>query len=119
MSQDLALSSDHDIYLEDNDFALVAGPDESAQSILIRLWTYYGEWFLDTSLGTPHYEKILGNPFRPNNQAAIYRRRILATEGVTAIENFSYSRVARNLEVSATARLTDGSIVPIIVGVPG
>lgn len=117
MSQDLDLNSDHDIYLQDDDFVLVAGPDESAQSIKIRLWAYLGEWFLDTSLGTPHYEEVLGNPFRPNNQAAVYRRRILATGGVRSIESFSFARVARQLEVNATARLIDGSTVPIIISV--
>jgi len=117
MAQDLALNTDHDIDFDGDDFVLVAGPDQAAQSILIRLWAYLGEWFLDTSLGTPHYQQILGNPFRPNNQAAIYRRRILGTNGVRSIENFSFARVGRDLEVNAIARLDDGSSVPINITV--
>lgn len=117
MGQDLALNSDHDLDFNGDDFILTAGPDKTAQSILIRLWAYLGEWFLDTSIGTPHYQQVLGQPFRPNNQAAVYRRRILNTEGVRSIENFSFARVGRDLEVNAIARLADGSRVPINITV--
>jgi hypothetical protein len=116
MAQDFELDSNHDLAVTD-DFGLVAGPDESAQSIKIRLWAYLGEWFLDTSLGTPHYEEVLGNPFRPENQAAVYRRRILQTQGVVSIQDFGFSRIARELSVNATARLQDGSTVPVNIEV--
>ena len=117
MSQDLKLNTDHDIAIEEGDLVLVAGPDESAQSILIRLYAYFGEWFLDTSLGTPHYEKILGKPFRLDNQAAVYRRRVLQTEGVVSIGNVSFSRTNRVLSFNANAILEDGSTVPINITV--
>lgn len=117
MAQDLKLDDNHDLAIENNDLQLVSGPDEAAQSILIRLCTYFGEWFLNTGLGTPHYQKILGNPFRPENQAAIYRRRILQTEGVDKIETFSFTRINRELRVNATVKLVDGSTVPVSITV--
>ena len=117
MSQDLKLDSNHDMAIEGNDIVLVAGPDEAAQSILIRLYAYYGEWFLDTSLGTPHYQEVLGNPFRVDNQAAVYRRRVLQTPGTKSIENVSFSRINRQLSFNANAILEDGSTVPISITV--
>jgi hypothetical protein len=117
MSQDIKLDDNHDLAIENNDIQLVSGPDESAQSILIRLYAYFEEWFLNTSLGTPHYQNVLGNPFRPENQAAIYRRRILQTEGVDSIEIFSFTRINRELRVNATVKLVDGSTVPISITV--
>lgn len=117
MAQDLKLDSNHDLAIENNDLQLVTGPDESAQSILIRLYAYFGEWFLNTSLGTPHYQSVLGNPFRPENQAAIYRRRILQTEGVDKIETFGFTRINRELRVNATVKLVDGSTVPVSITV--
>jgi hypothetical protein len=60
-----------------------------AQSIKSRLLLVLGEWFLDTSDGTP-WPSIMGiKPYDPATVEAAIRDRILGTQGVTAITEFS------------------------------
>ena len=92
----------HDIYTgDDNDLALVSDADQVAQHVKIRLWTYLEEWFLDINAGTPYFQSILGRIYRPQEAAAIIRRRILDTPGVDRVENFNFSLTNRNLSITS------------------
>lgn len=105
---DIALSDDHDIYLDStNDLSLVENSDETPQYIKIRLLSYYGEWFLNTTLGTPYFQSILGRVFRPQEAAAIIRARILATTNVDKINEFDFNLTNRNLSISAEVQIDD------------
>lgn len=79
---------------------LVNSPACVGQAVLTRLELFTGEWFLDTSEGTPYSTEILGN-----NTGAIYdlaiQDRILNTEGVNAINQYASSKDSnRDLSVS-------------------
>lgn len=103
----MELSSEYDIYTEDGDLVLVQDEDQVAQYVEIRLLSYLGEWFLNTDLGTPYFQSILGRVFRPAEAAAILRRRILATEGVDKIVSFDFNLTNRALSVSADIQIND------------
>jgi len=80
---------------------LVNSPAAVAQAVQTRLNLYTGEWFLDTSEGTPYSTEILGN-----NTGSIYdlaiQERILNTEGVSEIVTYQSSKSAqRALTVQA------------------
>lgn len=59
-----------------------------AQAVQTRLLLYLGEWFLDTTDGTPWFQNILGKQF--NSDPTIYvKQRVLGTPNVTAIVSFN------------------------------
>ena len=78
-------------------------PDAVAQAVLTRLRLWQGEWFLDTTAGTPYLQSILGAVHGHDADAAI-RARVLGTEGVTAILAYQSSRdpSTRKLTVAMT-----------------
>lgn len=81
---------------------LVNTPETVAQAVLTRLRLVRGEWFLDTSEGTPYLTQILGEHTKGLYDQAI-KTRILNTPGVVSIvEYVSLMDAARNLAVSCT-----------------
>lgn len=57
---DIALhAKDHDILIKDGDFLLIDNAERVAQQIKVKLLTFLGEWFLDTTWGVPYLEYIL------------------------------------------------------------
>jgi hypothetical protein len=78
-------------------------PEAVAQAVQTRLELFTGEWFLDTSDGTPWRTDVLGK----YTQAAydiVLKDRILGTEGVLSIEAYSstLNRQTRALSVQAS-----------------
>jgi hypothetical protein len=63
-------------------------PASVAQAIKTRLLLWVGEWFLDTTDGTPWKSQVLGPRAGTNPDAAI-KQRILGTPGVKAIVDYS------------------------------
>lgn len=70
-----------------------------AQLISSRLRLWYGEFFADTSDGTPWAQDVLGNRKTSTYDEAI-KERILDTPGVVSIKNYSSTLVNRKLSVS-------------------
>ena len=59
-------------------------PDAPAQAVLTRLHLEQGEWFLDTSDGTPWRTRVLG--FRTEDtRDPVIKMRVLGTKGVKSI----------------------------------
>jgi DNA-binding phage protein len=108
MTTDIALNNYHDIYLDTtNDLVLAFDPEQVAQSLKIRLLSYLGEWFLNTNDGTPYFQSILGQIYRPQNASAIIRKRILDTEGVDKLLKFDFNLTNRKLSISASVKIGD------------
>ncbi len=90
---------------------LVNTPATVAQAVLTRLRLFTGEWFLDTSEGTPYASDVLGKYTTGVYDAAI-RERILGTDGVVSITAYSSSldRATRQLSINATISSAYGPI---------
>lgn len=78
-------------------------PEAPAQAVQTRLALRTGEWFLDTSAGTPWNTKVLGK-FTASVRDATLRKRIIGTQGVTEITAYSstFDPATRKFSVEAT-----------------
>lgn len=63
-------------------------PEAPAQAVLTRLHMELGEWFLDTTDGTPYQTRVLGK-YTGSTRDPVLRSRILGSTGVTSIESYS------------------------------
>lgn len=83
---DIALhANDHDILIKDGDFLLIDNAERVAQQIKIKLLTFLGEWFLDTTWGVPYLEYILVK--QPNQELIkqILSEQILSVDDVKSL----------------------------------
>jgi hypothetical protein len=89
---DFALNDDCDLSIKNGKIVPALDADEVIQRIRTHLWRYYGEWFLDTTLGMPWYGgvKLLGN--KNFTLAGLYvRKEILNVYGVSQIVSVAVS----------------------------
>ncbi len=77
-------------------------PEAPAQAALTRMYLFLGDWFLDTSDGTPWNTQVLGY-YTANTRDPVIQSRILGTQGVSAILSYSSNvvRDARSFTVNA------------------
>lgn len=81
---------------------LVDSPQAVLQAIRTRFRLFEGEFFIDTSAGTPWFTDILGENTQPLYDAAI-QERILATIGVASLSEYAsvLNKDSRGLSVQA------------------
>jgi len=109
---DLKLDSNGDIAIENDDLVLIDGVDAVAQSVTISLKTFQGEWFLDTRVGFPYFERVLGQKPRLSELEQLYREAILKVPGMLSITdlNIDFDGATRELSVDFRGQTTDGPI---------
>lgn len=90
---DLKLDDDtHDLAFVNGDFQITQEESESLkQRLIIKLLTFQEEWFLDTTLGTPWYQSILGKNRAKETIDSILKSSILSEPEVIQIESFKSS----------------------------
>ena len=84
-----------------NTLFLINEPSAVAQAVLTRLRLFQGEWFLDTTLGMPWFQQVLGFNTQAARDAAI-QNTILGTPGVNQIVSYTSTVVDRKLQVECT-----------------
>lgn len=84
-------------------------PNAVAQAVMTRLKVFEGEWFLDTTYGTPYSSQILGAGTISTYDAAI-QQVILGTQGVTSIASYAsgVDPATRSAVVSCTINTVYG-----------
>lgn len=105
---DLRLNSSGDLDLTGDALALTPTFTEAiSQHIKIRLRFFLGEWFLNTSLGIPYFERIMVKT--PDLQAisAIFQEAITETAGIDSVLQFKLDldTITRALTVTFTAKM--------------
>jgi hypothetical protein len=103
-----------DIDLSTGDVMLVDGADAIIQHLHIRLRFFLGEWFLDTRLGVPYFQKLLGHRIDNALIQSIFRKAVLGTPGVKAVRSLSvdFENDTRKLFIRFSAILA-GSAEPV------
>jgi hypothetical protein len=90
---------------------LIDGIDAIEQDVWVRLQFFKGEWFLDTRVGVPYFEEILGQKPRLTAIAGIFRDVIMTTPGITGVLDLDiqFDGATRKLSVSFTGQTALGS----------
>lgn len=85
-----------------------------AQRLRIRMLTFEGEWFLDTTYGVPYWQRILGQ--KPTKSAIdqILQQEVLSENGVKEIVSFTSSFVNRQYSASFQVRVVNGEVTDTI-----
>lgn len=90
-----------------------------AQRLKVRLQTFLGEYFMNTSIGVPYYQRIFGKIKNKSTIDTIFQREILSDEGVIEITSYrsDLDVSTRYLEVTFTVRTSEGVTNPITINV--
>lgn len=90
-------------------------PEAVAQAIKTNLGLIQGEWFLDTTIGTPYQARILGMGRLATYDQAI-KETILNTQGVKSILTYSsnYQPTNRSASVACTVDTVYGKIAATV-----
>lgn len=112
MAYDFALSAkNHDIIIQDGDFLLIDNAERVAQQIKIVLWTWLGEWFLDSRKGVDYRGYILVKNPNLNHCKTILENAIIGVDGVNNVSvSLDYDSKERTLTASYSAD-TDYGVV--------
>ena len=85
------------------------------QRLHIRLNTFEGEWFYDSSVGVPYFQGILGQQFSQSIIDNTLRRTIIETEDVIELTEYSssFDRMSRTYNLSFTVTTSTGDLVDV------
>lgn len=86
-----------------------------AQRLLIRLRTFYQEWFMNTEYGVPYLERILGKKVKQSTVDAIIQEHIYKERGVTEIISFSSTMRNRDYSCRFSVRTDVGTVTEEII----
>lgn len=90
----------------------ISGSDAVAQAIKTRLLLLTSEWWEDQADGTPLFQSIIGTTGTEENLESvdlIIKERIINTENVDEITDYSSTYENRNFSVSCTVNTTFGT----------
>ena len=109
---DLKLDGYHDLLIRDGRLVLVEGANQTAQQIKIALLTFFGEWFMDTTIGVPYFEQVLIKSPEKAKIENVFRRKILEVTNVKRVLALKteFDRQARALMVSFEVQINNGVI---------
>lgn len=107
---DLLLDEGGDLVLTSD--ANPKGTHAIGQAIVQALKTYAAEVFVDTTLGIPYYQQLLGQKAPASTWDAVLQSVVLTTPGVTQLTSWKstpdYAR--RTLSISFSATTTSGIV---------
>lgn len=87
-----------------DDSFLINTPECVAQAVKTRFELWKGQWFLDTTEGTPYIQSVLGKQ-RPDVYNLAIRDRISSTPGVLSILSFDTVNDGTTRRVSFTVSI--------------
>lgn len=91
-------------FSQGDDTWLINSPEAVAQAIKTRFLLWYGQWFLDSTAGTPWIQSVLGKQ-KPETYNLAIRQHILETQGVNSIVSFTTDLNTKTRRVTFTATI--------------
>ncbi|WYN05062.1 hypothetical protein ISREJYDI_CDS0097 [Pseudomonas phage UNO-G1W1] len=95
--------------------------DVVAQRLRIKLYTFYGEWFLDGTIGVPYIQQIFGKVRKKSTVDLIFQGIISNDPGVIEIVSFT-SEISpqRGYTMTFTVRVLDNTeSLPLTITIGG
>lgn len=95
--------------------------DIVAQRLRIKLYTFYGEWFLNTTIGVPYIQQIFGKVRSKPTVDLIFQGLIAADPGVIEILSFTSEITSeRGYTMTFSVRVADNTAsLPITISIGG
>jgi hypothetical protein len=95
--------------------------DVVAQRLRIALYTFYGEWFLDSTIGVPYMQQVFSKVRKKSTIDLIFQGIIIADEGVLELVTFiSEIDTLRGYVLTFSVRVADNSTsLPITISLGG
>lgn len=111
---DLKLNESGDLEFIDGELTLFSDKDAFiAQSVKIRMKTFFGEWYLNNTLGVPYFQTILKKGVDKSVVDSLFRKVINETVGVKSITSFSSSIDNYTYSLSFKFLSSEGTILTI------
>lgn len=93
----------------------VTGDSATIQRVKVRYQFFKGEWFLDTRIGVPWFQEILGKKEITDDRLNFILRRVLVTcPGISSVRSFNVKNVSamnRTLELDWEAITDTGRVL--------
>lgn len=122
MAFDLLLDQlTNDLVISDGEFQFTTEtPVELTQRLGIKLRTFQGEWFLDTTYGIPYLQQIISSARNKNDVDVIFKSTIRLEDGVNSLRDYTstWDRSTRNYSFEADVVTTYGTIPVAILTSP-
>lgn len=110
--RDLQLNSDGDVDINNARGWLTADLGSTArQSLQIALKTFYGEWKLDSTIGVPYIQSILGQKTNLAHASNLIRSSVYGEKLIQSVSEFKtfLDNRTRTLTVTFKAKAVDGT----------
>lgn len=106
MKHDILLTGGGDLAIIDFDLKLTDETNVVAQRVKRALLLFKGEYFLDTDLGMPYYDDILGTKNSIDTLQAIFVNAIREVRGVADVKEFNmaFDNEKRTLSINMTLK---------------
>lgn len=118
---DIALNSEHDIFVTNSDLTLTTEDNSVVQSLIIRLQFILNEWFLDITAGLPYPTIIFEKGTNIATIYSLYRKEITETPGVKELVSLNLTPINddKSLRVDFKVIQDSGTVLSeqIILGI--
>lgn len=117
MSKDFLLGNDNGLKIIDYDFAFTTPEEYIRQKLKIVLSTFKGEWFLNTDVGMPFYQDMLGKNNDLSKIESIFIRAIKSVPEVIKILyiDIDEDKQTRTISVKFAVTDKDNNVIEIVV----
>lgn len=101
IARDIRLDENGDLDISTGDLGLVEDAQAIIQRIPQALKLFLGEWYLDTTQGTPWFQDVLVKNPNPDIIRSVIRNRILSVAGVKDVVSMILSYVGQTRKLTA------------------
>ncbi len=105
----------NDLVVTNGNLVIIEDTDQIRQAIGEALRTFFGEWFLDNTIGVPWFQQILISHPNLDVIQAILIDTVLSVPGVAQLNSFTFNYVngTRSLSVTFVALSSNGQTIKV------